>query len=1388
LLAIALASPLVGAGREQSAATPPSIDEHRGPSQPVSEAARVKVQRGYGQLPLSFEANQGQADERVQFLAHGDGYSLFLTRTEAVLALFGTADPVATGVQPMPAARNGASQPRRGSVLRMTLIGGNPATPAIGVDELPGKSHYFVGNDPKQWRSNVPTYGQVRFAGVYPGVDLVYYGNQRQLEYDFVVGPGADPSTIQLGFAGAERMEIDAQGELTLQTSGGDVRWRKPVAYQEVGGRRQTVDAHYVRKGTEAVGFAVSHFNPGLPLVIDPVLVYSTYLGFGASATSITVDASGSAYVTGSASSFPTTSGAFRPNPILASDAIVAKLNPAGNALIYATYLGGNGNSDGGTGIAVDASGHAYVTGRTNSTNFPTTLNAYDNTVAGVADAFLTKLDPSGSALLYSTYLGGGGNERGQGVAADSAGYAYVTGFTESTDFPTQNAPQTTLSGTRDAFVTKLDTTLAGLASLVYSTYLGGSLEENGFGNTNQLGAIAVDGSGHVYVTGSTDSDNFPTVNAFQTTLLGGFNPNVNAYVTKIDPSLSGPPSLIFSTYLGTGGSETGTGIAVDASGSAYVTGAAWSVPTTAGAFQVASAGSSDAFVTKLTPDGSSLVYSTYLGGSTQDLAFAIAVDPSGFAYVTGYTFSTNFPTVNAVQASPAGPVGGLDAFVTKLTLDGSGLVYSTYLGGSGNDAALAIAAGASGAAYVAGTTNSTNFPLANPFQGIGGVPSSAFVSKISENNAPTAEDDAYATDEDTDVTATLSVLANDSDADGDSLTAALVTNPAHGSVTFNGDGSFFYRPNANYAGPDNFTYKANDGRDDSNVATVTITLTPVNDPPEAFDDVYVTPEDTPLTVGLLAGVHSNDTDVDGDQLHATEVSGPSHGTLSLADDGSFSYTPAANYDGPDSFTYRTSDAQLDSNVATVSITVTSVVEQTQTISFAPLPDRTLGDPPFALTATASSGLPVTFAVQGECSIAGTTVTLLAVGSCEVTASQDGNVIFSAAPPVVQQFVISPPVVTAAPVITSADHTTFRAGANGSFLVTTTGTPTPALTHAPAVAGQIGLPPGVTFVDNGDRTGTLSGTPAPFMAGVYAIQITAANGIAPDAVQTFTLTVEDLPRFWTGDTATFRAGTASTFVVSALGVPTPVVSLDSGTLPAGISFDPAPTVPFDGTLQGTPTTPGVYPLTLKASNAVGDTFQSFTLTIVNPPDITVTPQNPTLDVGATQTFSASSGGRVLPNASVVQLVTGSAHSCALLTDGTVTCWGYPFGTAPAPIAGLSAVSQIGAGGSHTCALLTDLTVRCWGNNGFGQLGGVAPPDPITPTPVLDASFNVLTDVQAIAAGEFFTCARVTDGTVRCWGGIAPGSTAGLTDVTAMAAGGRHACVLRAPVKPARCSE
>src|SRR3989449_673084 len=568
----------------------------------IPQATKQQVLVAYGKLPLSFEANQGQTDPQVKFLSRGSGYTLFLTPTEAVLTL--TKADVHAKRRISGEATLVEPEKRAATVLRMKLLGANPAPPVAGVGELPGKSNYFIGNDSKKWRANVPTYAKVEYRDVYPGVNLVYYGNQRQLEHDFVVSPDADPTAITLGFEGVDGMAIDALGDLVLRADGSEVRLRQPVVYQDHDGRRAVIPTRYVLKAERQVSFEVAAYDSTKPLIIDPVLAYSTFLGgsnddrgFG-----IAVDAAGNAYVTGGTGSinFPTTPGAFQTTSG-GGDAFVTKLDPTGAALVYSTYLGGS-SCDSANGIAVDATGSAYVTGRTVSINFPTTPGAFQTTL-NFTDAFVTKLNPAGSALVYSTYLGGSRSDEGHAIAVDAAGSAYVTGLTLSFNFPTTpGAFQTTTGGGGgDAFVTKLN---ADASALGYSTYLGGNSID--FGN-----GIAVDTAGNAYLTGDTTSRNFPTTPGATQPDFGG---DRDAFVTKLDPTSS---ALVYSTYLGGSGSDQGFGIAVDTAGSAYVTGSSFSTnfPTTPGAFQTIFGGATgDAFVAKLssatinTPVGSNVV------------------------------------------------------------------------------------------------------------------------------------------------------------------------------------------------------------------------------------------------------------------------------------------------------------------------------------------------------------------------------------------------------------------------------------------------------------------------------------------------------------------------------------------------------------------------------------------------------------------------------------------------------------------------------------------------------------------------------------------------------------------------------------------------------------
>ena len=700
---------------------------------PAAAAAEARVSEAYGKLPLHFEANRGQTHRDVRFLARGAGYSLFLTPTEAVLTL----------IKPEPLARKraarGSSRPRgpvTGVVLRMTLAGANPDPRVTGLEELPGKANYFIGNDTAKWRTDVPTYAKVHYQEVYPGIDLVYYGKQRELEYDFVVRPGADPSAIALRLTGADKVEVDVQGDLVLHTAAGPIRQQKPFIYQEVGGVRKEIPGGYVLKGEQHVGFKVAAHDARRPLVIDPILSYSTYLGGSGEDRShaIAVDAAGNAYVTGVTlwPDFPTTAGAFQTSFGGGFHAFVTKLNPTGSALVYSTYLGGNGAEES-YAIAVDAAGNAYVTGRTVSPDFPTTAGAFQTTYGDGQDAFVTQLDAAGSTLVYSTYLGGDRYDEGNAIAVDPAGNAYVSGLTQSFNFPTTaGAFQTRGVGGSNAFVAKLDP--AGSA-LVYCTYLGGSGGTGG-------GSLAVDASGNVYMEGGTDSIDFPTTTgAFQTTYGGGIS---DGFVAKLDPAGS---ALVYSTYLGGSGEDSTTGLAIDAGGNAYVTGLTDStnLPTTMGALQtIYGGGINDAFVAKLDATGSVLVYSTYLGGSGTDYALGIAVDAAGNAFVTGNTNSSDFPTTATAFQTTYGGGGCCDAFVTQLDAAGSALIYSTYLGGSGNDGGSAIAVDASPGsnAYVTGFTNSGDFPTtAGAFQAsnarVSEFVSDAFVAKITDAVPP---------------------------------------------------------------------------------------------------------------------------------------------------------------------------------------------------------------------------------------------------------------------------------------------------------------------------------------------------------------------------------------------------------------------------------------------------------------------------------------------------------------------------------------------------------------------------------------------------------------------------------------------------------------------------
>jgi uncharacterized protein (TIGR03437 family) len=682
----------------------------------TDQAKRIQLSEAYGKLPLSFEANQGQANSQVKFLARGSGYQLSLTATGAALHLQTPSGGEWSNPNPQAKqTKQAETRKEQSTIVRIKLVNANPAPEIAGRTELPGQSNYFIGNDPTKWRTNVPHYAKVEYREIYPGVSLVYYGNQRQLEYDFIVAPGADPRAIRLSFEGADKIKIDRRGQLALQVAGGELVMQKPLVYQELDGARQEVTGSYVLIGQD-VAFQVGEYDAGRPLIIDPILSYSTYLGGGFSdrGYAIAVDAAGNAYVTGETHSanFPLEKALDSTNTARERSAFVTKLNPTGTALVYSTYLGGS-DRDSGDDIVVDTAGNVWLTGYTYSTDFPT-KNPIQAMHGGFIDVFIAKLNPAGSELVYSTFLGGGESESGQGIAMDAAGAIYVTGATRSVNFPTVNPLQANNAGFDDAFILKLNP--AGTA-MVYSTYLGGSSGDAGRD-------IAVDAAGAVHVVGQTSSTNFRTANPLQAALGG----SSDAFVAQLNSAGS---ALVYSTYLGGSSGDEGNGIAVDALGSAYVTGRTDSdnFPTKE-PFQATYGKQTDAFLAVLPATGSALVYSTFLGGMGSDTGNGIAVDAQGNVFVTGRTDSTNFPQVNPVQP---GYGGVSDAFVARFNSIGSALVFSTYLGGNNSDEGNAIAIDSVGNAYITGETSSTNYPTQNPIQGSQGGVSDAFLTKISE-------------------------------------------------------------------------------------------------------------------------------------------------------------------------------------------------------------------------------------------------------------------------------------------------------------------------------------------------------------------------------------------------------------------------------------------------------------------------------------------------------------------------------------------------------------------------------------------------------------------------------------------------------------------------------
>ncbi len=674
---------------------------------PVSEGARGDVRV----LPLHFEENRGQAPATVKYLARAAGYDAFLTGGGARIAL-------------RTPAPDGSAPDVRGIGIRFE--GSNVAARVDSSDPLPGRINYLRGSDPKEWQIGVPTYGRVRYHQAYPGIDVVFYGTDRQLEYDFIVAPGADHRQVRLAVDGADRLQIDADGDLLLHVGDRHIVQRRPVAYQLTANGRERVDARYTRRGETGIGFDIGAYDPTRPLVIDPVLVYSTF--FGGSSYDIIVgvatDPTGHVYVTGTTEStdFPTTGGGYDSTPNGSTDAYIAKLNPSGTELVYSTVIGGAGLEQG-YDLRVDAAGQAYLTGDTQSTDFPATpgaVGAICPSGSCGADTFVVKLNAAGSGLLYSARLSGTSNETGLGIALDADGSVTVVGPTTSTDFPVSaGAYQSSKRGSEflnDYFVTKLN---ASGSAIVYSTYFGGSQQEDNFIR------VAIDQAGNAHVGGVTESGDFPTRNARQAVMRG----ESDGFVAAFGPF----GNLLYSTFLGGSGRDVVIDIAVDADSAAYVTGVTFSADFPLVMPMDSTIAAREAFVTKFLPGGASLAYSTFIGGSYDDSGHGIAVDAAGNAHITVYA-GPDFPTTPDGAAANEG-----GAFYTRLNAAGSSVTFSSYIGPAFPQD---VAVDSAGNAYIGGQVNGTDMTIRNALQTTSTRHTSGFLAKFGEWPPPSSPDD----------------------------------------------------------------------------------------------------------------------------------------------------------------------------------------------------------------------------------------------------------------------------------------------------------------------------------------------------------------------------------------------------------------------------------------------------------------------------------------------------------------------------------------------------------------------------------------------------------------------------------------------------------------------
>ena len=716
------------------------------PGSPASTPSlNHQLQAAYGKLPLQFEANQGQTDPRVKFLAHGPGYTVFLTSGQMVLSLRPSA------VAPNPPENSASVVPKSADkVIEFDLVGANPNPAVAGENLQPGKANFFVGKDPQKWQTNVPIYRQVRYTNIYPGIDLVYYGNQSRVEHDFVIAPGADPRQIQMDIKGVDRLSLDRNGDLVLHKGSDEVRLQAPILYQEFHGLRVPVAGTYSLQNASHISFTLGQYDKTMPLVIDPVLVYGTFLGGLADdqAVGISVDSAGSAYVVGSTQSTNFPLASLNGPPPSGTNVFVAKLDVSGSSLVYADYIGGS-SDDYPSAMVMDGSNRVFITGYTYSGDYPT-VNPYQANFAGALDGFVTEVASDGASLLYSSYLGGSDYDFPSGVALDPTGDIFIAGSTYSQDFPVANAFQSTVSPNQNGyfgqygFLTEL--TPDG-STLVYSTYFAGS--QNIVQSCNgqpcwpapqsAISGVAVDGAGNAYVAGDTNTYDFPIIEgAYQTSNTTTYDQQVG-FVSKFDSS----GNLAYSTYFEAVPENNSyffiSAIAVDQAGSAYISGASYSsgaLPlTTPNLCDPAISGCSIGFITKFDPTGASLVYSTYLAANIDAYPQSVRVDSSGDAYVLSQSGGGDpSQLVNPIEVFTSQE----DVLVQEIDPTGGTQLFSTFLGGYGDEFPSGIALDSAAAIYVTGSTNSTDYPItAAALQNTLGGNYDAFVIKIGTAVAP---------------------------------------------------------------------------------------------------------------------------------------------------------------------------------------------------------------------------------------------------------------------------------------------------------------------------------------------------------------------------------------------------------------------------------------------------------------------------------------------------------------------------------------------------------------------------------------------------------------------------------------------------------------------------